>query len=363
MGGVDGPHQTVDFGLVALVLLDVRPGGDKEGEEVDLPVELRVLPQEDLVRPEPPDDVLAGLRPVHAHDGVLGTERVQPAVVLHRPRRGGDALHLFNIDGRGKGPDAGLMTSEGDGAFGEVDLGVVEEAAAAVEEVVDVRLRLETHQVRGAQALTDRGADGDGEQLPEVGRGPGNVDEVVDERAGKARPDHAGHQVQMVVVEHNQRRGVHLLDGGLCDYGVREGLVHQPVARRPGVVDHAVDIGRVGRAPHVVLEKPEERVAEDVVELVVYAARGRDVADGDPLGGQRRANSLPLRLLAGPTVAFAEGVGHPGELVAVDDAAQGGYDRAAARSWLQTAFRGKAELQGAPIACDNQRATLQQRFA
>ncbi len=50
---------------------------------------------------------------------------------------------------------------------------------------------------------------------------------------------------------------------------VSESSVNCDIAVIPSIVDLGIDIGGVGRVPHVMLEKPEQGVAKEVVIFMV----------------------------------------------------------------------------------------------
>ena len=120
------------------------------------------------------------------------------------------------------------------------------------------------------------------------------------------------HQVEVVVVHHHTDGAAVGL--ALGHHRIGEGAVYLDVPVFPGVVHSAVNGGCVGGAPHVVLEEPEERVAERVVELVVDAAGGVDVPERDTGAGQCGLDALTVALLPYPAVSFTHCAGHPGEV-------------------------------------------------
>jgi hypothetical protein len=80
----------------------------------------------------------------------------------------------------------------------------------------------------------------------------------------------------VVVVDHHDRRG-DVLD--LLQHSVREVLVDGVVAELVGLGLVAADIRGVGEIPQVVLDEPQQRVGDDVVEAVVGVGVGGDQLD------------------------------------------------------------------------------------
>ena len=150
---------------------------------------------------------------------------------------------------------------------------VRQELLAGLQEAPHVPGRLESDDVAMAQGPADRGAHVFWEQQPVGWAGPWYVDEVADSRLGQRLSHVKRRQVQVVVMDHDVGWGGVVL--GLRYNRVGERSVDGEVAVRPGVVDGLVYVGSVRRAPHIVLEEPQHRVAEDVVVLAV-GAFGRD---------------------------------------------------------------------------------------
>ena len=137
-------------------------------------------------------------------------------------------------------------------------------------------------------------------------------------------------------------------------------LVHVDIAGVPSVVNDSVDARGIGGAPHIVLEEPEERVADDVVVLVVGAARGGHEADGHLLAGQWGGDSLAAAGLGRAAVAFAHGGSNPGEVDVVGEAAEGGDDAAAAAPGLELAVRADVVLHRSAVRHQNKTLLFEQ---
>ena len=134
------------------------------------------------------------------------------------------------------------------------------------EEVQPPLVRVEPDYVVRQHALVDRAPDPVREHVPVVRLRPGNVDEVREQRIRCLLPHHARREVEVVVVEEDRRLGLGL---ELLEDRFREALVHARVALVPGVLKRDVDRRRVGQLPEVVLQEPQHRVRDDVVEPVV----------------------------------------------------------------------------------------------
>ena len=133
---------------------------------------------------------------------------------------------------------------------------------------------MKADDVVGQQAREDLLADAAGQHAPGVRLGPGDVDEVVQEDVRAGAADEVRERVEVVVVDHHDRfAGV--LD--LLDDRPGEVLVDDVVAELEGLDLLAADVGGVGEVPQVVLDEPQHRVGEHVVEAVV----GLGVADDE----------------------------------------------------------------------------------
>ena len=87
------------------------------------------------------------------------------------------------------------------------------------------------------------------------------------------------HQIQMIVVADDYGS---LFQGlGFGDNSICKSLVHRDIAAFPGIMDRGIYIGVIRRVPHIVLQEPEERIAKDVVVLVVNPAGSHHVAQID----------------------------------------------------------------------------------
>ena len=193
-----------------------------------------------------------------------------------------------------------------------VDVGL-EQFVAAADEVDAVGVGVEADDVVGEHAAEDRLADPARQDPPAVRLRPGDVDEVVEEGVGPLGADHPRRRVEVVVVEHHQRP---LALGDLAEHGVGDVAVDRLVAVVPGVELLLADVRGVGEVPEVVLDEPEDRVGDHVVEAVVGVGVAADqqhpvvdpvdrelgraaafLGDGDVLVGHRRGD--PERVAVG----------------------------------------------------------------
>ena len=129
-----------------------------------------------------------------------------------------------------------------------------------------VGVRVEPDDVVREQPGVDLLPDPRREDPPRIGLRPRDVDEVVQEHVRPGSPDQVRQRVQVIVVDHHDR-----FDGALelLDDGAGEILVDDVVAELEGLDLLAPDVGSVGQVPQVVLDEPQHRVGEDVVEAVV----------------------------------------------------------------------------------------------
>ena len=77
---------------------------------------------------------------------------------------------------------------------------------------------------------------------------------MLDYSCGQMFPNIAGHQIKVVVMGHYDRRSAHSL--ALLYYRMTKSFVNPYVTIIPSVVNIGVDIGAIGRIPHVMLKEP-----------------------------------------------------------------------------------------------------------
>ena len=135
---------------------------------------------------------------------------------------------------------------------------------------------MEADDVVGQQAVVDLLAQRGRQHAPRVRLRPRDVHEVVQEDVRPRLADHRRQRVEVVVVDHHDRL-VLALD--LVDHGLGQVAVDDLVAILERVHLVPADVRRVAQVPEVVLDEPEHRVGDDVVEAVVGVVVGLDEAD------------------------------------------------------------------------------------
>jgi hypothetical protein len=273
---VDHRHQGLDPLEVLRVLRHIRPRRHQLGHEGHVLVELRVLLQEQVEGREPTQHVLGQVGPIDADDQVLAPAPLQllleladPVAPRVRARRGG-------VDRERVGAHPRLMAAVvPDDAAVEVDV-VAHQVSAALQEVPPVGARVEADDVVGQEAVVDLGADVARQHPPGVGLRPWDVDEVVQERIAPLAPHQRRQRVEVVVVDHHDRL---VTVGDLVQHRPRQVLVDDVVAELERLDLVAPDVRRVGQVPQVVLDEPQHRVREHVVEAVVGVRLGGDELD------------------------------------------------------------------------------------
>ena len=194
----------------------------------------------------------------------------------------GDRVEALGVDRQRVGAHPGLATVVEHRPALEVGV-ELHQLAAALEEVVAVGARVEADDVVGEQSLEDLLAHLGGQDAPGVRLRPGDVDEVVEEDVGPRRADQRRTGVEVVVVDHHER----LVRGPRSRRArrSREVVVDPLVAVLPGLALLDADVRHVRQVPQVVLDEPEDRVRDHVVEAVVGVGVGRDQPDlvGDPV--------------------------------------------------------------------------------
>ena len=249
--------------------------------------------QERLECEEPAERVLRGLDPVGAHDHprVAGPPqaRLEPLEAIRHPVGSSEPGEAVGIDRDRIRRDADPPVAPADRATVAVDPGVAHEARHGVEEVVGVAVGLEADDVAAEQPLTDRAADALGQHLPDARRRPRDVVEVEDRGVRPQLTKLRGGQVQVVVLEEHDRAldALRRLDDGFC-----ERLVGGPVAVPPRVDQRTVDVRPVRQRVHLVLQEPQERVRDGLVEGVVHVARQVHVIQPQVLAGQQLVEQL-----------------------------------------------------------------------
>ena len=91
------------------------------------------------------------------------------------------------------------------GALALVDL-QAEVLLACEEEVPDVQARLKADDVAAEQAFEDRVPHLLRQDFPVLRRGPGHMEEELDDSVGHLLPQHSGHEVELIVVDEHEGR-------------------------------------------------------------------------------------------------------------------------------------------------------------
>ena len=172
---------------------------------------------------------------------------------------------------------------------------------------------------------------------------------MLEEDVGPRLADERRRRVEVVVVEHHERV-VLALDR--ADHRLGEVPVHRHVALVPGVRLLLADVGRVREVPQVVLDEPQDRVRDHVVEAVVGVRVGLDqehlVVDPVELDVDR----LPARLALDLGVLLGHRRGDPERLALRDQAGQRGHQAAAAAPHHALAVLVQLELGRAAVRDD-----------
>ena len=219
------------------------------------------------------------------------------AVALRHPLRGAP------VDRQRIGAHPHLAAVALHDAALHVDL-EVHQVAAALEEVAPVGARVEADDVVGQQAVVDLVADLGREHAPGVRLRPRDVHEVVQEGVRPRAADHRRQRVELVVVDHDDR----LVDAvDLLEHRLGEVLVDDVVAELERLDLVAADVRGVALVPEVVLDEPEHRVGEDVVEAVVGLRVGGDEAHAELAAVRAPRSRTPGRRAPRPDLDVALG--------------------------------------------------------
>ena len=207
------------------------------------------------------------------------------------------------------------------------------------------------------QPRVDLLADAVGQHPPGVGLGPRDVDEVVQEDVRAGAADEVRERVQVVVVDHHHRfAGV--LD--LLDHRPGQVFVDDVVAELEGLDLLAADVRGVGQVPQVVLDEPQHRVREHVVEAVV----GLRVADHQadlvltPGGGAHGDRAAVVAERDGG-VELVHRRGDPDRVAVRGQPRERGHQAAGAPHGVAV----RVEGHGAAVAHQHQRSPLCRPFA
>ena len=125
-----------------------------------------------------------------------------------------------------------------------------------------------------------------GQRVPVVRLRPRDVDEVRRDDVRPRLPHESRREVQVVVVEEERPRRARGRAPRASPSAKR--LVHGHVAVAPRLVQLGAEVGRRAESPEVVLQEPERRVRDDVVEAVVRSWIVGD--EPQPIGRAVRAS-------------------------------------------------------------------------
>jgi len=269
---VDDCYQRLDPFEVLGVFGHVLAGRLQVGDEGDPFTELRVLGEECVEGGEAAQHVLGEVGPVDPEDQELASAGKHLHLGLGDFPGGSGAMQSFGVDRQRIRPDQSLATVMGHGQLVVIDL-QVQQSLAAGQEVDAVVGGVEADDVVAEEAVKDGVADAARQHPPGIRLGPRDVDEVMQEHVRALGAHHARQQVQVIVVDHHHR----LLDAlDLGDNHVGEVLVDRDVPVVVGLDLVLADVRRVGQVPQVVLDEPQHRVGDDVVEAVVGDRVGLD---------------------------------------------------------------------------------------
>ena len=104
------------------------------------------------------------------------------------------------------------------------------------------------------------------QHVPVVGLGPRDVHEVLEDGVRTLVAHELRCEVEVVVVEEHRRLGLAL---ELVGDRAREVLIDRDVPLVPRVVERLVEVRRLRQVPKVVVDEPQRRVGDHVVEPVV----------------------------------------------------------------------------------------------
>ncbi len=294
---VDPAHRHLDLVAQGPVRLDPFPARARDLHQDHLRAE-PALAEQLAVGPQPVQDALGVVEPVHPEQDDLGLAEDLPDFGGAFP----DVLPLGDL-GQGRRVDrdrergrldlarAARLADPHRGAPG----GQARGAAAGPQEVRGVGPALEPQQVRAEQPLHHQPPPGQlGEDLI---AGKGDVVEEPDADVAALLPQHPRDQLQLVVVhpDGRARRGVG-----------RRGLREAPVDRDEGLPPPAVELRR---RDDVVVERPQRRVAEALVEVPDLRLGQADPDQVQAIGLKRPR--LGARI-AGPADPRAAGLAHDG---------------------------------------------------
>ena len=237
--------------------------GIEQREHPDPPVHFRMLGEEHPECLEAADDVLGGIGAVDPQDQPIAADPLEIARLGEHVGAAGQLVELGGVDRDRVRGDKGAAPGVLDRSRVDVDVGA-ENSLDRSEEVLAPALCVEPDHVVCQQPFVDRAGSLVRQHGPAGRVGPRDVYEVREPGLGVLRADERRRDVQVVVVEPHRPVGVR---GELLDHRAGDPLVHTPVAL-PGLVETRL----AGEIPQPVLQEPERRVGELVVETVEVEA-------------------------------------------------------------------------------------------
>ena len=208
----------------------------------------------------------------------------------------------------------------------QVDL-ELEQLRAAAQEVAAVGAGVEADDVVGEHPPVDLLAHADRAGSARRRAGTTGCGRSGGGRRPGAGADHRRRRVEVVVVEHHERllEALDLAQDGGGDVGV-----DRLVAVLPGVDLLPADVRGVGEVPEVVLDEPEDRVGDHVVEAVVGVRVGLDQQHAVARSRRSRARPARRRARRDRDVLVGHRRGDPERVAVRDQPREGGHEAAAA---------------------------------
>ena len=284
---------------VVAIVVDRAAGGRRDLHEREAPDPARLELEQAGHGVQPLDDSLRVVEAVDADAEPVLARQSEP--LADRAPRVGDALRRGERRRRPFDRDRvavhrGRLAAEGDRERFAVDARF-QLPVDRVEEIVAVKLRVETEDAAAEQAVEQLDAPRADRERLRVG--PGNVPERDDGGVRQALADHPRQQREMVVLHQHHR----VLRLGFGDDRVREPRVDVAVV---------LEIARAERGAHVrdVTQRPQALVGEAVVIPALFLGREPDAPDlVERLPGRHRHAVVAIDGLA---VGAAAAVRDPG---------------------------------------------------
>ena len=271
-------------------------------------------------------DVLRGVGPVDAEHELLRAPGHESRLPLEHAGIVAEPVELRRIDADRSGDDPRRATPVLDRPGLPVDPRS-EQPLRREQERAPPALGVEADDVVCEQPLVHGHPQLGRQRVPVVGLRPRDVEEVRRHDVGPRFPHQARREVQVVVVEEDRRVGLAV---ELLHRRSGQRLVDRHVPVAPGLVQLRPEVRRGAQAPEVVLQEPERRVRQHVVEAVVGGWIVRD--EPQPIRRAVRRLLAERAVLLGRdcSVLLGHRARHPGHVVVGKQAAEGRHDPAAA---------------------------------